>query len=619
MKKRLSVHLLLALALLAPMLVIGQTEAGAVHDGSFQLDGNLAVDGAVTPPYDWESFFNSSGNRSPVLPSADLPGFVDSTFKADYAFPDATTFTSGSKDTLDTSAWSCARSNNLGGKVDIVNAYSTIYADGSDLILYFGIERAATEGDGTMGFWFLKDPSVDCTAGAGGKAPAFGGHHSNGDIFVTAEFSSGGTNAQVQAYDWVGGADGHLDTTAVANGNKCGTAGGSDNACGIVNTTTLRPIWPAPDKNGGDLDVNAFYEGGVRVSGAGGCFATFMANTRSSTSPTATIFDYARGAFPTCQAGTELKLDSYKIGAGASVASGSATPAISVHTGDSLTLTYSEKNTGNFALDKPTAGSYIVIPNSSQSTACVLSEVQTVTAGYNNGDIDKDGKLDGGETWLYSCTVSATASTPTTITAYGHGIDTVSNPGTTKDVTYCTTPLTDNPYLAPATVATCDSDEITAVTLTVLAPSTSMTASVSATIIFSETNDGNASLDSPTDAAFVRLSGTNHCSSFGPVLKAAPSLSNTGDANDNGRLDPLETWQWSCTTSISSTASASSVSTGTGHGIDASNGTDVTFCNAGTTTAYQTATWTPSGTTTAVTTSPKCDPQEQRTVTIGVG
>jgi hypothetical protein len=221
---------------------------------------------------------------------------------------------------------------------------------------------------------------------------------------------------------------------------------------------------------------------------------------------------------------------------------------------------------------------------------------------------------------LYSCTVSATANSPTTITAYGHGIDTVSTPGTTKDVTYCdlTTPA-NNPYLAPATAATCDSDEVTVLTLTVLAPSTSMTASVSATIIFSETNDGNAPLEKPNDGAFVRLaSGTTApCTSFGPVLKTTgDTTKNTGDADNDLKLDQGETWQWSCTTSIASTASGSSVSKATGHGIDVSNGTDVTFCTGANQTApaYESATL-PG---TAAVATPKCDPDEQRTVTIGI-
>ena len=616
--KRLSLHLLLALGLLASMLVAGQTGAGAVHVEEFQLDGNIADDASATEDFDWASFFNGSGGQDPTLPAASRPCFLDSAFKADHAFPDATTFTSGSKDTLDTSGWSCSSSNNLGGKFDIVNAYSTIYQDGSDLVLYFGIERAATEGDGTMGFWFLKDASVDCEKLGGGKAPAFSGHHTNGDIFVTAEFSNGGTNAQVQAYAWVGGAEGHLDTTtAVANGNKCITGANSgDSACGIVNDAPLDPPWPAPDKNGGDLDVNAFYEGGVKVPSSGGCFAAFIANTRSSTSATATIFDYARGSFPTCQAGTELKLASYQINSETAVTTGLTSPvAITTHTGDSLKLTYTEENTGNFTLDKPTGKGYVVIPNSTQESACVLAEVQT--SGFNTGDTNQNSKLDGGETWTYDCTVTASSTTPETIAAYGHGIDNVSSLPTVKDVTFCETPASANPVLAPATAATCDTREKAVVNLTVLAPSTSMTASLEATITFYETNDGNAPLEEPGDGAFVRLSGTDECTSFGPVLKTSgDTTKNIGDADDDGTLDSLETWQWSCTVSLAATASSTSISTATGHGIDTTNGTDVTFCTGANNSppAYETVKLLDN----ATDATPLCNVNEQRTVTLKV-
>lgn len=218
------------------------------------------------------------------------------------------------------------------------------YAAG-DQLLFFGIERAATEGDGNMGFWFLQDGSVDCEKMSSGKAPAFTGNHVDGDIFAVAGFSNGGTQATVTAYRWNGGAGGSLSATPFVSANEvCGT-GTSHDACGIVNTAEIatgagKP-WPSPDKNGGDLDVNAFYEGFVRIpvaNAAAGCFATFVANTRSSTSPTATIHDFSRGSFPTCQPSTELT---------ATPTTGSPEVVVA---GDSVTYSFSEKNDGNVTL-----------------------------------------------------------------------------------------------------------------------------------------------------------------------------------------------------------------------------------------------------------------------------
>src|SRR5262245_27898381 len=80
-RRRILPVALLAAAFLAILVIPG---ALAVHDEAFQLDGNTAVDGGP-PPFDWESFFNSSGQRSPVLPDASRPGFSSSGFNKDFS------------------------------------------------------------------------------------------------------------------------------------------------------------------------------------------------------------------------------------------------------------------------------------------------------------------------------------------------------------------------------------------------------------------------------------------------------------------------------------------------------------------------------------------------------
>lgn len=614
-RKRAVAHVLLSTLLVVPILMTGGTDAGAVHDTAFELEGDVGDD-PVGSPFDWASFFGNDGAPAPVLPDASRPGFVDSGFDADHAFPDLSTYTGGSKDTLDVSGWSCTDSNNLGGKFDIVNAYSTIYEDAGtgDLLLLFGIERAATEGDGNMGFWFLKDGSVDCEKTQKGQAPAFNGNHQDGDIFVVASFSNGGTQAAVTAYQWEGGSDGFLDVdNPFVSGAKC--APGTHDACGVVNEAPLTTPWSSPDKNGGPLDTNAFYEGFVRLpaSQVTGCFSTFVANTRSSTSPTATIHDFSRGSFPRCQPGTELKLKQYAINTGTPVPTDSATPStIELFKGDSLELVFAEKNDGNFPLTKPTVGRYVVIPNTTQAGACALTDV--LTGAVNSGDVNSNNVLDPDETWLYTCTISAGDTTPTQYVAYGHGIDSVTSPPTVKDVTACTTPESNNPVLAPATVATCDADEVTTVNLNILAPSTQMFASATADIIFYEKNDSNASLSRPGDGDFVRQFGTA-CDTFAQVPKVAPAdtSKNVGDTNDNGLLDTDEVWQWKCTVTIgsSTTTSATETAEAIGHGI---NGVfDVTFCDSPGV-ARQAAKL--SDNTTPAT--PICDADERRKVTLTI-
>lgn len=549
----------------------------------FELEGDTA-DAVVDPdlpedwvaPWDWTTFFDQDGER--ILPLK--PGFIDSAFDADAEFPDTSTFTSGSKDTLDVSGWSCTSSNNLGGKFDIVNAYSAIYevpaTAGSytkgDKLLFFGIERAATEGDGNMGFWFLKN-DTNCNKTEGGKAPAFPGSHADGDVFVVAGFSNGGTNATVTAYEWEGGADGALAATPFVNATQtCTSASVSLDACGVVNAAPIatddgKP-WPSLDKNGGDLDVNAFYEGFVKVPAAqaGGCFSTFVANTRSSTSPTATIMDFSRGSFPTCAPSTLLA-------ASAATTGSSATPP-QLYSGGSATFTFTEQNDGNVALS-----------NVSVTADNGCSPVGTPQTGetYNVGDVNDNNKLDPGETWIFTCTVN-NITADLTVTGTGHGFDPLG-----RDVTFvtgCTSNAT----------RFCDASEVASASVDVIAPSTTMLttaatanptivhASDNVTFVFYEKNDGDVALGTPTVSADNGCSPAEVKKKDNETTNIDESLYNVGDADNDGVFDIHETWVFTCTTSFG-TAGSKTV-TAIGHATDPL-GNDISFrtgCTAGTVT-----------------------------------
>ena len=278
---------------------------------------------------------------------ADTPeGSAPPTATSDYTLADNTTYATGSKDTEpikhDPSAsnnWQCASSNNLSAKDDLLNAYGVAFrvasnaaAAANDLIVYFGAEKSSNLGDNNIGLWLLKDPSVACSSSKG--ALDFEGQHTDGDVLLTAAFTNGGTTATVDAFRWNKGpsgltgigqaGDGSISSTPFATSNVCPVPGTSpvstpafnDDLCAITNLTSVNPPWTSttqakttcptykgcPSGSASGLAPQEFYEGGLDLTALGltGCFNRFIVDTRSSQSPTATLFDYALGTLPTC-------------------------------------------------------------------------------------------------------------------------------------------------------------------------------------------------------------------------------------------------------------------------------------------------------------------------------
>jgi hypothetical protein len=300
----------------------------AVHDLEFQLEGNVVDDAASAQDYDWANLFGANGQEL-ALPA----GFTASGFKKDFnntgntfLTNDTTTFSTGSKDTLPiTPGWQCNFDNNVNSKIDVMNSYAATYEDPAtgDEILYFALERNTNTGTANVAFWFLQD-EVAC-ASTGGSA-AFTGDHTDGDLLIVSEFSNGGTVSTINVYEWEGGANGTLNPDPVASGVDCKTTAGGDTACGTANTGTITTPWLTAnfkDKVGHTLRVSEFFEGGVNLTDAnlgGRCFNTFLGDTRSSTSLTATLFDYALGQLGTCESG----LDTTPSAASVSIGTGSA-------------------------------------------------------------------------------------------------------------------------------------------------------------------------------------------------------------------------------------------------------------------------------------------------------
>lgn len=317
-------------------MVVYSTIAGAVHDEGFALQGEVDHPSLV----DWVDMFDVTGAAGSTVttPKASLPPtFVRASFAKDWTLADASAYATGTKDTLPigdgtdgnpatgTSKWQCKSSNNLGPKFDLVNAYAaaqrvttaTAGSDEGDLIVYFGSEISSPNGSRNAGVWLLQDPAAGCTAGSGNTN--FGGQHRDGDVFIVSAFTNGGTKANITVYEWV-------DSTP---GDNNGDVGGSlqlvfasgdlnnatcpavtdpltatdDKACAIVNTSAeVNPPWDAPDADGGNLNVNEFYEGAINLSQLGleECFSTVVANSRSSHEPGSTLHDFAFSSFETC-------------------------------------------------------------------------------------------------------------------------------------------------------------------------------------------------------------------------------------------------------------------------------------------------------------------------------
>jgi hypothetical protein len=318
----------------------------AVHDELFQLDGDTSGIRHTTPTAaqtkDWDDLFNADGsnNTSLVSPGAGTSKFTNADFVRDFGVKvsstdtcsltnvtsttfctaDKTTFATGSKDTLDITGWQCNTDHNVNSKIDIMNAYAAAYtAANGDKIIYFGMDKNKNNGSNNVGFWFLQG-NANCVSGGG--STDWSGQHTVGDVLVVSEFSNGGGVSTALAYKWVGGAN---PLVLFGSGGDCKIApvGSDDAICATTNAFGTTPPsslpwnqnvttkWRTADATlgvGTTVVPPDFFEGGINLTKAftssGGtvpsCFNTFVGDTRSSTSLTSTLFDYARGVLGEC-------------------------------------------------------------------------------------------------------------------------------------------------------------------------------------------------------------------------------------------------------------------------------------------------------------------------------
>lgn len=274
---------------------------------TFELDGN-AVDNNAVAGDDWQNVYadTDSANVTTGIIADPSPKSI---------------FTGGRKDIQDVPEWG-HKDGAVPDKDDLTNAYAAAYgvADGvggQDLVIYFGADRFANVGDAFMGFWFFQDEVVAANDGT------FSGVHTVGDVLILVDYPQGAnevpyiavvlwdpTCSKADSNDPMPGdcAAKNLRLKMESDGSnpaECGSQAG-DLACATTNQGDEPSPWSYTPKAGvaNVFPYESFYEGGINItqllSGTDTCFSSFMAETRSSSSFTASLKDFVLGKFELC-------------------------------------------------------------------------------------------------------------------------------------------------------------------------------------------------------------------------------------------------------------------------------------------------------------------------------
>jgi hypothetical protein len=322
----------------------------AVHDlGVFELEGNPTNDPAVAGD-DWANVCQSVTNGGLAGCGTTTGVSAGNTGKTFDAEPDrsASIFTGGNtKDDLDLSGWKWKNGGGLPDKDNLRNAFAARYTGpSSQKLLYFGADRFDNSGDAQIGFWFLQNDVTNVAGGTFGPDA-----HEVGDILILSDFTQGGTQPTIRVFQWdPANHDVGLSNLKQLAGSltsaQCGIAA-NDDFCAIVNSGDgVATAWPFTNKSGQQAyDHGEFYEGGVNLSASifppalqNECFASFMAETRSSQSVSAVLKDFVIGQFQPCEASIVTTPSSTSFVIGGSVTDGAVvtgqgggTPTGTVH------------------------------------------------------------------------------------------------------------------------------------------------------------------------------------------------------------------------------------------------------------------------------------------------
>jgi len=351
-------------------LGLGTAPSYAVDElGLFSLDGNPLDDNAYnTLPDDWETLCDpvndptvtpggpcQNSGFDPSSPPSAKTGFAEA-FTGIVNDPNNTTiFTGGgSKDIYDVAPSWLHKNGSVSQKSDLTDAFAAAYVNPTDqgihkkddLIIYFGADRLDHNGDTFMGFWFFQNEITLNAVPPTGPGGTFNGVHKIGDVLVLMNFPQANNAVpEIKVLKWVGddkttgctkaaNNDPQAGQCAAANllligggsgsgpaGAVCSDSGGTMDqpACAITNLKDtanehVASPWPYTSAEG---DVNnfpyeTFFSGGINISyyfpEFTGCFSSFMAETRSSSSYTASLEDFVLDDFKLCSSKSETKI-----------------------------------------------------------------------------------------------------------------------------------------------------------------------------------------------------------------------------------------------------------------------------------------------------------------------
>ena len=412
----------LAIAAIAIVSLASSASLFALDPGVFELDGNAVTNhsGSVLPD-DWNRINPGPGSNAAV-----------SAFTVDPA--GASIFTGGgSKDVLDLSQWKYT-TGSVPDKDEITDAYAAAYTNtAGEVLLYFGADRFDNSGDSQIGFWFFQN-QVSLNPMSSGSG-TFNGNHAVGDILILSDFTNGGALGTIRIFEWVGsgGSDGPLNL--LASGVDASSAGPNATLAAIVNSSPQTAPWAYKPKSGAAniFPAGTFFEGGCNLSKllpSLECFSSFLVETRSSQSVTATLKDFVLGnlAFaPKVSVGNRTICRGSSATLTATVTGGLGSPTFSWTGPNNFTATTQQ-------ITVSTAGTYTVTVSTSVGCKVSASGVLTVNPTPSATISPPSAQICSGTTQTF--TVTPTGGTaPYTIAWTGPNNFTASTPSITVATT----------------------------------------------------------------------------------------------------------------------------------------------------------------------------------------